>query len=110
MHYLEYCYCLITIIIVSVLIVIIIIYNHYYYHYHDYHYHHHCYYQYHYHHLMYCYIMYHLEYDSENKLVSTLTFRELFTNLTQKVMPTSKTEMKSKNKTDLVVIHLVKQE
>ena len=52
-----------------------------------------------YHQLKYCYLIYNLGYDSENKFVSTLTFRKLFTNLTQKVISTSKTEMKSKYET-----------
>ena len=34
--------------------------------------------------------------NSGNKLIFILTFRKLFTNLTQKVMSTLKTEMKSK--------------
>ena len=90
MDCLEYCYCLITTIIISVLVVINIIYHHYYHHYYDYYYHHHCYHQNRYLHLEYLYLKYYLEYNSRNKLVFIQTFRKLFTNLTQKVIPTPK--------------------
>ena len=91
MHCVEYCYRLITIIIISVLIVVIIIYHHYYHHCYDYYYlYHHFYHQNRYPHLKYRYLKYYLEYNSGNKLVSIRTSRKLFTNLTQKVMSTSK--------------------
>ena len=66
------------------------IYHHYYHHYYDYYYYHHCYHQNCYPHLEYRYLKYYLEYNSRNKLVFIRTFRKLFTNLTQKVMPTPK--------------------
>ena len=99
MHCLEYCCCLITAIIISILIIIIIVYHHYYHHYHDYYYHYHCYHQNCYPHLEDHYLKYYLEHNSGNKLVSILTFRQFFTNLTHKKMSTPKTEMKSKYET-----------
>ena len=45
------------------------------------------------------YLKYYLEYNCGNKIISILTFRKLFTNLTQKVMSTPKIEMKSKYET-----------
>ena len=90
MHCVEYCYCLITIIIISILIVIIIIYHHHYHHYYAYYYHHHFYHQNRYTHLQYRYLKYYLEYNSGKKFVSILTLTKLFTNPTQKVMPTRK--------------------
>ena len=99
MHCLKYCYCLITIIIISVLIVIIIIYHHYYHHYYDYYHYHHCYHQNRYPHPEYRYLKYYLEYNSGNKLVFIRTFRNLFTNLTQKVILPQKTEIKNKYET-----------
>ena len=84
MHCLEYCFCLITTIIITIMIIIIII-------------------------IVIINIVitiwsiiiykYYLEYNCGNKIVSILNFRKLFTNLTQKVMSTPKTEMKSKYET-----------